>query len=281
MRKEKDNPLAVRNIWTLEFLRSCFVVHGVYHYLVSGWGIPAMLEGSIWSIDSILLVTHLIELIVHLFFSYRVFIYFLIYKQFRAWRVHIEATFATSLVAPSFHDFDKHITPNLALSALSCAITTDWLITGSLIMYLEKSRMVISRRTSVLVDRLIYYAINIGILTSLTDVAVLALTALNLSNSLVYLAVFDVVGNFYANSLLATLNVRKSMASSVESTDPISTMSAIELASPPGRRLSGTQAQSRTLVFTKQASASQPESAWSTSKSRSLPIDIELAQTKD
>lgn len=42
------------HIWSsrvLEFVRACFVVHAVYHYLVLEWGNPNALINAVWSVS--------------------------------------------------------------------------------------------------------------------------------------------------------------------------------------------------------------------------------------
>ncbi|KAF8881875.1 hypothetical protein BD779DRAFT_1544613 [Infundibulicybe gibba] len=65
-----------------------------------------------------------------------------------------------------------------------------------------------------MINRLVFYAINVGILISATDLVVLALSSSGPHFSTVnlyYLALFEIVGNLYANSLLASLNARTSL----------------------------------------------------------------------
>jgi len=61
-----------------------------------------------------------------------------------------------------------------------------------------------------IIDTLILYAFEIGILTSAATVASL-LCWVTLNNSLIFLGLHFVIGKLYANSLLATLNSRNEL----------------------------------------------------------------------
>lgn len=56
----RENPISVVRILTgylspshrsLEFIRTCFAVHAVYHYVVVEWGNPEALPVSIWYVN--------------------------------------------------------------------------------------------------------------------------------------------------------------------------------------------------------------------------------------
>ncbi|OJT13595.1 hypothetical protein TRAPUB_9860 [Trametes pubescens] len=64
----------------------------------------------------------------------------------------------------------------------------------------------VTHRTDHLANKLTFWAINIGALTSIVDVLVLAFS--EATSNLIFLALYTVVGNLYSNSLLATLNIR-------------------------------------------------------------------------
>ncbi|KAF8881865.1 hypothetical protein BD779DRAFT_1675209 [Infundibulicybe gibba] len=229
--------LLVAAVWVLEFIRSCFMVHAVYFYTVLQWGNPAGLAYAHWSLEAILLMTFLVELLVHLYFTYRVWII-----SGRKWIVpaiilfFTICTFVTGvceygssikeakfskiaggitgvIIVPPSTKFKSQIFQfqDWALAALSCVIVTDWLITASLVYYLRQCLSETGfSRSNTIVGRLIFYAINIGVLTSAGDLVVLALCASQIPN-LYYLAIFEIVGNLYANSVLASLNARTTL----------------------------------------------------------------------
>ncbi|KAF8496106.1 hypothetical protein JB92DRAFT_2991562 [Gautieria morchelliformis] len=212
--------LMVATVWTLEFLRVCFAVHAVYHYLVLEWGNPKALASSIWSVDINLIITAFIQLIVHCYFAYRVKVlsggnWYMVsligFFAFGNWAMTI-ATYGATIAADTFSKIQAadNLPGNFATAALSCAIAADVSITVFLLYCLNRYREAHSPSLS-LINRLMVYSVNVGILTSLSDIAVLVLSDGPLHGGLQYYAMYEVVGNFYANSLLGTLNARESV----------------------------------------------------------------------
>ncbi|KAF8881879.1 hypothetical protein BD779DRAFT_1675220 [Infundibulicybe gibba] len=209
--------LMVAFIWISEFLRSCFMVHATYYYTVLQWGNPSPLSRAVWSLELILLMTAIVELVVHLYFAHRVWI-----VSGRRWLMPSIICFFTisnfvmgaceyafSIVETTFAKITGGFTGDFATAALCCVVAADWTITGSLIYYLRQSRSETrSSRLNTIINRLIFYAINVGALISAVDLVVLGLSSAELDN-LYYLALFEIVGNLYANSLLrGTISAR-------------------------------------------------------------------------
>ncbi|KAF8881872.1 hypothetical protein BD779DRAFT_986358 [Infundibulicybe gibba] len=211
--------LMVAFVWISEFLRSCFMVHAIHYYTVLQWGNPAPLSRAVWSLELLLVMTSIVELVVHLYFAYRVWI-----VSGRRWLMPSIICFFTisnfvmgaceyafSIVETTFDKITGGFTSDFATAALCCVVAADWTITGSLIYYLRQSRSETqSSRLNTVINQLIFYAINIGALISAVDLVVLGLSSAELHN-LYYLALFEIVGNLYANSLLASLNARMSL----------------------------------------------------------------------
>ncbi|TCD61766.1 hypothetical protein EIP91_007968 [Steccherinum ochraceum] len=102
-----------------------------------------------------------------------------------------------------------HNTTPYYTSALSIAAANDILIALALSYYLLLRRSGM-RRTDHIIIRIITFTVSSGILTSVTDVVILA-CFVAMPNNLVYLAFFQFVNNFYANALLATRNWMSSL----------------------------------------------------------------------
>ncbi|KAF5365649.1 hypothetical protein D9758_003160 [Tetrapyrgos nigripes] len=103
-----------------------------------------------------------------------------------------------------FHKFQW-----IASTGLACAAVADLLIAASLSFYLHRSRTGI-RTTDSIINKLLLYAINTGLLTSifaLTDM----ICFLTMPNNLIHIAFNLMIGKLYTNSLLASLNVRDSL----------------------------------------------------------------------
>ncbi|ETW79554.1 hypothetical protein HETIRDRAFT_477123 [Heterobasidion irregulare TC 32-1] len=156
----------------LEFIRCSFGVHAVYHYVVIQWGNPAALSKSIWSRDVNLLITALVQVIVHWYFAYRVkilsrgnwvlvsIIGILAFGNFS------QLNFVFRVAASTYSKIEgqKTLSTEFSTAALSCAIATDICITFSLMYYLSQINRAGSGLRDV-INRLIFYAINVGMIT--------------------------------------------------------------------------------------------------------------------
>jgi len=103
---------------------------------------------------------------------------------------------------------------------LSLSCTVDVLITFSLFFLLRGSKKKTLALTRV-IDSIVLYAFEINLLTSAaTVVSMLCWVILN--NSLIFLGLHFMIGQLYANSLLATLNSRHSLRQTHISNDFVS-----------------------------------------------------------
>ncbi|KAF9456209.1 hypothetical protein BDZ94DRAFT_1276238 [Collybia nuda] len=86
----------------------------------------------------------------------------------------------------------------------------DVIIAASLSYYLRKNRSRSMERTVHIIDRLVIWTIQTGLLTSLTALAVTITFAINKENN-VWLGLFDFLTNLYPTALLALLNGRSNL----------------------------------------------------------------------
>ncbi|KAJ7507868.1 hypothetical protein B0H11DRAFT_147767 [Mycena galericulata] len=231
-------------LWVLETVHSIFGCHAIYFFVITNYGNPASLAKATWSAILTLLVSSFIMLLVHLFYAKRV------------WHMSRGNIFLTALIvmfalghsgmgfviavrAFELQDFAAFVKiTGVVDSALSLAVVTDVLIAATLSYYLHTSRSGLARTDS-LINRLLVYTINNGILTSAFDIITLFQVTAEAHN-LIFLAVFQVVGSLYTNSMLATLNSRKPHM-------VISTVGDVNLSSIRGP--GGTTTQISTLIL--------------------------------
>ncbi|KAF9452131.1 hypothetical protein P691DRAFT_772594 [Macrolepiota fuliginosa MF-IS2] len=242
--------LLVAFIWSIEMFRSAVSVHGGYYYSVKHWGDPIALLQPVWSMKLMIMLTNVIEFVVHCFFIHKVWqsVLYLSPQYTNAhnnepsatygrarWLCGLIALFAlgdfamgTTAYVTAVMESDYvqilHGTPSrFATAALACAVGADWLITATLVKFFKENRTQFPR-TSHLLKKLIFYAVNLGLLTSLTDVVVLVLSNAPWPSLNFYqLTVFEIVGNLYANSLLACLNARDMVSEELKHKHPVST----------------------------------------------------------
>ncbi|EKM56794.1 uncharacterized protein PHACADRAFT_194380 [Phanerochaete carnosa HHB-10118-sp] len=108
---------------------------------------------------------------------------------------------------------------------LSLVVVADGLIAAILCYLLATSRMrVMNRRTESYLNILILYTINTGLLTSMLSMACL-ITFVTMPDNFIFWSLYFPMVNLYANSLLASFNLRDSLKSDPASfAAPLSTI---------------------------------------------------------
>ncbi|KAF8879136.1 hypothetical protein BD779DRAFT_1163234 [Infundibulicybe gibba] len=193
----------------------CLVSHTMYHYLVSNYDQPASLEIIVWSIVLESLFTGATAVLVQGFYAMRV------------WRMSHGSRFLTGLIivlvlsnagcsiawvtlALGCQTFTKLLVISpLTITINAFTVVIDVLIAGTLCVLLYRARTGFKKSDSI-INRLMIFVVNTGVLTSCCAIA--SLFSLLLSpNTLIYATFYFCIGRLYTNSLLATLNARKTM----------------------------------------------------------------------
>ncbi|KAH7911463.1 hypothetical protein BJ138DRAFT_1113182 [Hygrophoropsis aurantiaca] len=206
---------------------------------VSNYSNPAALGEGNWSLFSSLAVNLCIAVLVQTFFSVRIFrisspkvrwwitssiVRLSSPSQFTSMRIEFHilpkmvivlAHFAFGLETVILMFIKKRfsalpdITLNAAMPFALTAVLSDICIATALCVLLHNKRSVF-RKTNILVNTLIIYAINRCLLTSIVATVEVIVFAVS-PHSLWFLAIDFVIGKLYANSLLASLNSRSSL----------------------------------------------------------------------
>ncbi|PPQ96664.1 hypothetical protein CVT26_010289 [Gymnopilus dilepis] len=223
--------IVVSYVLVIESIRLAFSIHGVYYYLVLKWGNPLALSDLIWTSQVTLLMTTLAVVAVRLYFSYRVWIRKSSYRPFVAssynakvsqrnllitgWIVlcslaHLAVGIVTWVLSIEHDALSAHTTElhSFGTAGLSLEIMADWSISLSLIYFLNRGRSALPQ-TNAIINRIMFYTVNMGLLTSSTDIVILVLSLWSTPQpQLYYLAIYHIIGNLYANSLLARTAMR-------------------------------------------------------------------------
>ncbi|KAF5343041.1 hypothetical protein D9758_011167 [Tetrapyrgos nigripes] len=125
----------------------------------------------------------------------------------------------------------KHL-KGLSMSINVMAVVTDLLISGSICTIFNASKTGGAWSDHIL-NRLMLFSINTGLVTSICACCSL-LFIIVLKNNLTYISFYFIIGRFYANSFLATLNVRTRLRARVSGDEishpkvvPFSSMSSV------------------------------------------------------
>ncbi|KAJ7508419.1 hypothetical protein B0H11DRAFT_1964884 [Mycena galericulata] len=219
-RSYTKDPMQIKSlifvVWSLDTLHSGFIWAGLWFFLIRNYGQFDTVDFIPWSIALTVIMTALVTFLVHCFFAHRIFL-----LSKRNWFMTLPVIVLTllRLVAASvstwemlhYHSFPlfrQHARWIFTLG-LSVSSAVDILITG-LLVYLFQSNRTGSGRLNHLIDKWILYGLETGSLTCLGTIASMLCWVIAPQN-LVFLGLHLVIGKLYANSLLVTLNMRKSI----------------------------------------------------------------------
>jgi len=205
--------ILVLSLWILEALHQAFVGHIAWYYIVDNAGsLLVLLNPPIWTLSAQILLGALAGLIVKICFGLRVWKFSrgnLLVTGLILGMALAQFVMAVLFTIRSFHlrvgQADEIKT--LATTALSLGVATDILTAASLSYFLHKMRTGY-KRSDTLINRLIIYSVNTGTLTSIFSGAVLV-TYNMMPDNLIFIALYFILSKLYANSCLATLNMRR------------------------------------------------------------------------
>ncbi|KAI0750004.1 hypothetical protein C8Q80DRAFT_663083 [Daedaleopsis nitida] len=208
--------LMVFVIWCLDTFHTILSMHVCYYYLITNYFDPEKLLVGIWSMRLTIITTGAVIAITHIFFARRIFlignrnIYLLILMGLLLVTETCFCLAATveTFVAVTFERYTEHYKWIIPCS-LGTAVIIDAVTTSTLTYYLHKCRTGF-KRTDSLIDILIVYTINTGLLTGLLNLAAM-LAATFSPKTLIYYGIDIASSKMYANSLLAVLNARRSL----------------------------------------------------------------------
>ncbi|ESK83325.1 hypothetical protein Moror_8793 [Moniliophthora roreri MCA 2997] len=252
---------AVLAILALETIHAVLLTQAMYHYLILNYGNPSALLTHTWSVASLvsfhlilmfsrttILINHTtsaIATIVLMFYAVRIYLF----SHKRDWwtpaivcvlnAAQTAFYIALAVVIAKQHRFHPVIATNkqsiaIGVAPLFCTAAGDIICAVALSYYLHSNRSGI-KSTDTRINKLIVHAINNGVLNVVATISTVVF-AIAKPKSLVYQAVFQVVGNLYANSLLSTLNSRNTH---VKAFLPVSVDSShLDLAFRPGSETS-------------------------------------------
>ncbi|KAG9126734.1 hypothetical protein FRC07_002174 [Ceratobasidium sp. 392] len=206
--------LFVVALWVVDTAQLIFICHMQYWYMIDNFANPVQLQFNNWSFNMEVGLTAIITFMVQGFFARRAW-YFTSRVDNRTTATPktkilgaiIGAVAVTQLgfglgcFQKQFIDYKWLVAGWLASAAL-CDV---------LIVYMLSTALMTQRtgfgRTDALIDKLLRYTVNTGLLTSV--IAIVDLIAFCTMNNLVHLCFNFILSKLYTNTLLATLNARE------------------------------------------------------------------------
>ncbi|KAH8105629.1 hypothetical protein DFH11DRAFT_1643011 [Phellopilus nigrolimitatus] len=221
--------MVVFSVWIFDTVHQGLITHSCYIYLITEYGNPLFLATLEKTLMIMVFFTACICFIVQTFFTMRI------------WRLSHKSVYLTGAVyifvltqlvstlvyfgtAIHFKLFAELLAiKNLTRSINVVNAIADAAIAASLVFLLHKSRTGF-RQSETILNRLILFTVNTGLITGLTAIVCLVMN-LVFPTTFLYILFYLMTSRLYMNSLLATLNTRKSirrggLGDSAESTGP-------------------------------------------------------------
>jgi len=207
----------------LDSLHLTFVIHTMYHYLITNYYNQGALQVMIWSVALEAVPTGVTAALVQSFYAYRV--WRMSHHNFVLTGMILVLVLATAACGTAWvvlaleaetYEHLLRISPlTISINALSTG--ADVIITAILCFMLHRTRPA-SLTTETMINKLILVTINTGLLTSFCAVA--SLISLILSKrTLIYASFYFCIGRLYSNALLASLNARTVIRGQINDVD--------------------------------------------------------------
>ncbi|RDB15644.1 O-methylsterigmatocystin oxidoreductase [Hypsizygus marmoreus] len=224
-------------VWLLELGDTVSGCHVVYTMTITDFGHAERFLKPIDSLGVAMVFSAFVGPIVQAFFAERLRILSgKLYLPVICWSLSCVRLVASLLGAAegfatkSLADYEKTWLW-LLISLLSVGACVDVLVAASLCFYLTRRKSESLKGTTGIINKLILYTIQTGLLTSIAAVAML-ISLVAMENNLIWISIFMFMAQLFSNSLLASLNARAVLRSS----NPIEISSNLgELGGPVGR----------------------------------------------
>ncbi|KAH8103351.1 hypothetical protein BXZ70DRAFT_925185 [Cristinia sonorae] len=217
--------LTVAILWIIDTFDVFLNCHILYHYLVTHFLDPFALVNPVWSMLLHVTVTGVSNFIVRGAFTRRVW-----QLSSKNWFLCAFITLASLMelvlcIIITAKAFGKTFMSLSALAPLfyadfAAVLAADMTVSLSLCFFLHMSRTGI-KKTESLINILILYTINTGLLTAVDASAGLIMFAV-MPDKLIYVTFYLQLSKLYVNAYLATLNARETLREKSFSNDPLS-----------------------------------------------------------
>lgn len=211
----------VSTVWLLDLVHSSFICASLWRYFITFLGDQTQIDYIPWTMAFTVLFTATQTFLVHCYFAQKI-----LKASGRSWRITapivilaagrlFAATVSTFEMVHlhQFSAFTKLYPGWVFTTGLSLSSGVDLLIMGWLCYYLVAIRTRIGPNSTMMirwVDLITLYTLENGALTFFSATASL-ICWLTMPTNLVFLGLHFVIGKLYANSLLASLNIRQEL----------------------------------------------------------------------
>ncbi|KAJ7851975.1 hypothetical protein B0H13DRAFT_2399066 [Mycena leptocephala] len=206
----------VAAVWCGEFAHTVCIAISLYNMIITNFGHPENLKVLPPSLLASAFIGSLVSFTVQMFFTFRIYALSkhlfipLICAALSLFRLVppnvIVLGFGTSQPVPIFlKQWGKLFDAIWAASAVN-----DLLIAGTLVYLLYQRRSNVLERTAAIVDKLIAWTIETGVVTSIASI-IMMIVFITLPSTFIWMACFVVIPRLFSNSLFASLNSRAAL----------------------------------------------------------------------
>ncbi|KAF9033565.1 hypothetical protein BJ165DRAFT_1410304 [Panaeolus papilionaceus] len=228
-------------LWILDTLHMALTAHGLYVYLITNFGNYDVLLSPTWAVLAQVYPTNISDIIVRSVFARRVSV--LCGFKHRRLRIILPVIIVclsvvvfvcgTGFASKAFvlGTFERINAISVMLyTSFAAAVAADCLIATSLCVLLYQSRTGI-KRTDSLLNTMMLFTINTGLLTSVCAIACLVTYAI-WPQRFIFMGLYFALSKLYVNSLLASLNTRQSFRAKTHKNDTSEEFTSASLAFP-------------------------------------------------
>ncbi|KAH8826301.1 hypothetical protein DL96DRAFT_1278142 [Flagelloscypha sp. PMI_526] len=208
--------LFVFAVWLCEIGHTVGVLHALYEVTVTFFGNPITLVQPPKSLILSLVTGGLSTALVQFFFAWRVYqivglVSLALFCSFLT-LILLAGCLGVSITAYHVSSLPLYLNTHewLFTSLLVIRMANDIIMTAGLCMALAKSRKSARRRTTAIIDRLLLWTLESGVLTAMCAVVVV-ICFFQSRSTFIWIGVYVVSPKLFSNSFLAILNGRESL----------------------------------------------------------------------
>ncbi|KAJ7889262.1 hypothetical protein B0H13DRAFT_2341604 [Mycena leptocephala] len=191
--------------------------HALYVYTISDYAHPERILGTPpISFTVGIVFSGVIGVCVQAFFSFRIYglskklVIPIVTWGMAFLRLVLSAVMVYEALGMAAADVSEVKWQWLLIVTWSISATNDLTVTATLVVLLYRERRNAHTRTGALVDKLILWTIETGMLTSSASVVILA-CYVTMKNNFIWVGLYNVLPRLFSNSLLASLNSRMTL----------------------------------------------------------------------
>ncbi|KAJ3807215.1 hypothetical protein EV368DRAFT_85926 [Lentinula lateritia] len=209
----------VDGMWLIELGHTMCIFHAIYFYTVANYGDPKALLVAPVTLGIAVVLHGITTILVQAYFTYRIFRFskkpylipifstFLMFAQLLAVTTLSAEAIKVAQISLGLY-LEKW--EWLLLTTLWLRVAADLTISSSLVFFLYQQRDNAYKSTVLVVDRLIRWTIETGVITSMLGI-ILVISYLTAKENFAWLALFMVLPKVFSNTLLANMNSRASL----------------------------------------------------------------------